>query len=91
MLHRESEFPISTVFRIIKDFLLKVSNYPRRGFDILHSESDLSELDLDTLLIKIPLLLWPIPEGNQCPVSFCRDFPSREEFKEHLRRKHYKL
>jgi hypothetical protein len=91
LLHRDSELPIDIAFRIIKDFLLKVQSYHRREINIPHFEPDLFEIDLDTFLLQIPLQLTPIPDGDQCPVSFCQDFPTRNELEEHLRQKHPRI
>jgi hypothetical protein len=91
MLQADSEVPIDWACEVIKDLLLKVNNVPRRDLALTQPEINPTELELDSLLLHVPLYLCPIPTHNQCPVSFCRDFPGREELKDHLREQHTHL
>jgi hypothetical protein len=79
------------IFEIVRDFLLRIRDYPRRHIALHYGETNPQDLRLDDLLTHIPLQDWPLPDRDQCPVGFCKERVNRENLGTHLQQSHLEL
>jgi hypothetical protein len=88
MFRPDTGFPLNMALDAHIDYVFearKLERLPDRG----EIESTLGlEISIKELLVHIPVQLWPLPRGNNCPCAFCDECPNPNAMAMHLASKH---